>query len=171
MERILLDPGAREEATMQVKTILVPVDFSDCALTALKYAEFVAKTFQAQIDVLHVWEPPRYVLPDITVQIPGQADQTLMDFARSEAGKDMEKFLMALEDDGTVEVRGRLESGDPTDRILELAAKGEYDMIVMGTHGRTGLSHLFLGSVAEKVVRRASCPVLTIRRSDSGKRK
>jgi nucleotide-binding universal stress UspA family protein len=103
------------------------------------------------------------VIPEVTVQLPGEMRQTLADFARSEAGKEMAQFLAELQGQGEVEIRGRLESGDPTEIVLGLAEREGYDLIVMGTHGRTGLSHLFLGSVAEKVVRRALCPVLTIR--------
>lgn len=148
---------------LQVAKILVPVDFSPGSRGAVELARAMASKFGSSLDVLHVWEPPRYVIPEVTVQLPGEPQQTLMDFARSEAGKEMERFLGALERDAGGQVRGRLESGDPTEVILELAQRERYDLIVMGTHGRTGLSHLFIGSVAERVVRRASCPVLTVR--------
>jgi universal stress protein A len=146
----------------KMNRILVPVDFSACSRGALEYSANLAQQFGATLHVLHVWEPPRYIIPEVLVQVPGEPSQTLADFARSEAGKEMEKFLIDLQSDA-FEVKGRLESGDPTDTILRLAADDDYHLIVMGTHGRTGLSHLFLGSVAEKVVRRAACPVLTIR--------
>lgn len=146
----------------EMNKILVPVDFSACSKTALDYAANLARRFGATLHLLHVWEPPRYIIPEVLVQVPGEASQTLADFARSEAGKEMETFLTGLQDE-EFEVKGRLESGDPTDCILRLAADEDYSLIVMATHGRTGLSHLFLGSVAEKVVRRAACPVLTIR--------
>lgn len=147
----------------QLGKILVPVDFSPCSKAALQYAVFLAKGFGSEVEVLHVWEPPRYVIPEVTVQMPGEPQRTLREFARSEAGKEMEAFLSDFEGEGEPKVSGRLTSGDPTQAILELVETGQYDLIAMGTHGRTGLSHLFLGSVAEKVVRRATCPVLTIR--------
>ncbi len=75
----------------------------------------------------------------------------------------MGTFLNELEHDGSLEARGRLESGDACDTILSVASDDDYDLIIMGTHGRTGLSHLFLGSVAERIVRRSTCPVMTIR--------
>jgi len=147
----------------RVARILVPVDFSACSRAAMEFAAYFAGRFGASVDVLHVWEPPRYVIPEVTVEVPGEPKKTLLEFARSEAGKEMESFLEELQRSGTVKVRGRLESGDPTEVILELTDTDEYDLVVMGTHGRTGLSHLFLGSVAEKVVRRSRKPVLTIR--------
>lgn len=151
-----------------VDKILVPVDFSVCSRAALEMAEVIAEKFGASVDVLHVWEPPRYVIPEVTVQLPGEPQQTLAQFARSAAGKEMEAFLVALEGKGQLRVRGRLESGDPTEVIIDLADREQYDLIVMGTHGRRGLSHVLLGSVAEKVVRRAACPVLTRRQSGAG---
>ena len=143
--------------------ILVPTDFSACSRLALDYAMFFGRHCGSQIDVLHIWEPPRYVIPEVTVQLPGEVRRSLADFARAEAGKEMDGLLAGLTVPGNVAVRGRLESGDPTEIIVELAAKESFELVVMGTHGRTGLSHVFLGSVAEKVVRRAGCPVLTIR--------
>lgn len=148
--------------------ILVPMDFSACSRLALDYAVFFARHFGSQIDVLHVWEPPRYVIPEVTVQLPGEIRQSLADFARVEAGKEMDQLLSGVVVPSNVQLRGRLESGDPTETVVELAAKEAFDLVVMGTHGRTGLSHVFLGSVAEKVVRRAACPVLTIRQPGAG---
>jgi universal stress protein A len=154
---------------LQLGRILVPVDFSPCSRSALEHAVHLAQKLGAEIEVLHVWEPPRYVIPEVTVQMPGEPQRTLMEFARSEAGKEMEGFLADFEGEGQPRVSGRLASGDPTEAIIDLAESGSYDLIAMGTHGRTGLSHLFLGSVAEKVVRRAKCPVLTIRSPEHGR--
>ncbi|MBK8480859.1 MAG: universal stress protein [Proteobacteria bacterium] len=145
--------------------ILVPTDFSACSRLALDYALFFAEHLGSQIDLLHVWEPPRYVIPEVTVQLPGEVRQSLASFARAAAGKEMNELLALLAAPDHVQVRGRLESGDPTETVVELAAREGFELVVMGTHGRTGLSHVFLGSVAEKIVRRASCPVLTIRHS------
>jgi nucleotide-binding universal stress UspA family protein len=145
--------------------VLVPVDFSSCSRAALEYASFLASRLSATVDVLHVWEPPHYVRPDVLLHPHGEAQQTLQQFARSNAGREMEWFLGNVESHG-VKVKGRLEFGNPYHVILEISSSGAYDLIVMGTHGRTGLSHLLLGSIAEKIVRRASCPVITIRSSE-----
>lgn len=151
---------------MDIKRILVPVDFSECSTAALRYAAGIAKQFGASLDVLHVLELPHYVIPDVLVEVPGERKQTLTEFARSEASKDLHKQLSELEGAG-IEVHSRLKAGYPRDEILTTAEEGHYHLVVMGTHGRTGLSHLFLGSVAEQVVRRSSVPVLTIRSPES----
>lgn len=150
---------------LAVGKILVPTDFSACSSEALRWAQVVGAKFDSQIDALHVWEPPRYVIPEIAIQMPGEPRQSLLDFAKAEASKEMEVFVLAGSDRGR-RVQARLESGDPTDTIIQLAESDQYDLIIMGTHGRTGISHLLLGSVAEKVVRRAPCPVMTIRQCE-----
>jgi nucleotide-binding universal stress UspA family protein len=147
-----------------ISRILVPVDFSPCSRAALDYAAFLGKRFGASIDVLHVWGPPRQLwYPWYTV---GPVQDWLSSFERTEAGNEMKSLLWHLENNLDITVRGRLESGDPRSTILSVAAEDHYDLIVMGTHGRTGLSHLLLGSIAEGVVQRAPCPVLTIRTPD-----
>ena len=144
----------------KVEKILVPVDFSRCSRSALEYAVFLAEKLGSSVVALHVWEAPYYLLPDATVYVPGREQQTLAQVAEVESGKQMAVLLRAYEGH-EVPVTGRIESGEPTKQILEEGK--DFDLIVMGTHGRTGLSHLFLGSVTENVVRRASCPVVTIR--------
>ena len=140
--------------------ILVPVDFSPCSRAALDYAAFLGERFGAAIDVLHVWQPPRSVWePLYTMEV---SHHRLAHFESTEAGREMKEFLAHLEDQTHIKVRGRLETGDPYKTILGVAVEDSYDLIVMGTQGRTGMSHLLLGSLAEAVVRRAPCPVLTI---------
>lgn len=137
--------------------ILVPVDFSDCSRAAVEYAATLAKRLGAEVDVMHVLETPHYVASQVMVHL------SLDEFERSQAGTAMKELLSTLEERGLLRVRGRLESGEACSSILQVAEKEPYDLIVMGTHGRTGLSHLLMGSVAEKVVRQARCPVLTVR--------
>ena len=74
----------------------------------------------------------------------------------------MEEFFSTLQRSGIVRAQGRLESGNVVDTILKVATTGKYDMVVMNTHGRSGLSRLLMGSKAEKVVRLAPCPVVTV---------
>jgi nucleotide-binding universal stress UspA family protein len=143
-----------------VKRILVPVDFSECSHAAVEWATLLALRFDAAVDVLHVWSVS--VLESWTPYEPDGVDRHLIHLEQAEAGNSMKEILTRLEQAG-VPAHGRVDSGDPLHTILRVAADGEYDVIVMGTHGRTGLTHLLLGSVAESVVRRAPCPVLTIR--------
>lgn len=150
----------------EVKRIVVATDFSSCSRDAIDYAVFLAKTFGASLDILHViWEPPTYVGAEVMVDISGESRQSLGRFAYNQAEKEISTILSAAQDEHHLRLAPRLEFGDPTTTILRIAAEDQYDMIVMGTHGRTGFSHFLMGSVAEKVVRRASCPVLTVRGS------
>jgi nucleotide-binding universal stress UspA family protein len=148
----------------KVQRVLVPVDFSDCSRAALDYAALLAAEFGADIDVLHVWESPLYASPETMIYLGDRATQTLADFARTQAGKLMEELMAKLVlRQGVGRVQGRLESGRPFQVIVSVAQEGAYDLVVMGTHGRTGFSRLATGSVAERVVRMAPCPVLTVR--------
>jgi nucleotide-binding universal stress UspA family protein len=139
----------------QFKRILVPVDFSPCSDAAVEHAWQLGRVFGAEIHLVYVWKPSLFTA---TAESPGLS---LTSFAATEAGDRMKGCLERLEGKGA-RVMGRLEQGDPEHVILELASRDGYDLIVMGTHGRTGVAHLVRGSVAEHVVRRAPCPVLTI---------
>jgi nucleotide-binding universal stress UspA family protein len=145
-----------------VTRVLVPVDFSPSSRAALEYAAFVADAFGATVVVLHVWEPPGYVGPDTLALLPVAAAQPGWEETRGEVLREVEAFLgPAGARPRRLEVR--VEAGEPSDVILAAAAKGGADLVVIGTHGRTGLTRLLLGSVAEAVLRRAPCPVLTLR--------
>lgn len=145
---------------MNLKKILVPVDFSPSSRRALEYALALAERFQGKVEVLHCWEVPAYLRPDLTVW-SGEVSVTLADHARREAEKGMQEFLADLKATGSV--TSRVVAGAPYATILAACDETACDLVVMGTHGRTGLSHLVLGSVAEKVVRHAKCPVMTVR--------
>jgi len=150
-----------------IKKILVPVDFSDGAQSALALAATMARTFGASIELLHVWQPPP-LIPLAMVIIPSAPEAEPMpvnmeELARSTAGAQMKDLATRLHEEGVKEVRSRVGIGNPAHEIVDLAELGHFDLIVMGTHGRTGFAHAVLGSVAEKVVRRAKCPVLTAR--------
>ncbi|MBM4361055.1 MAG: universal stress protein [Deltaproteobacteria bacterium] len=145
-----------------LKRILVPVDFSPCSRAALDRAADLAGHFGASIHVLHCWEVPAYLRPDLTVW-SGEVSATLAEHAEREARRAMEQFL---EESGVAArsvVTSELLSGAPYTVIsAALEARG-YDLVVLGTHGRSGLAHLVLGSVAERVVRHSRVPVLTVR--------
>lgn len=136
--------------------ILVPVDFSDAALAALEYAGVIGARFNSKIDVLHVWRPPE----DIESKM-----ELLAEFAMSDAGHTMVSWLTSFEQHCDAEAHGRLALGDArdvADAIVQAVQTGKYDLVVMGTHEHQGLLHLLKSSVAEKVVRRAPCPVVTV---------
>ncbi len=145
-----------------VRRILVPVDFSPSSRAALEFAGYLADRTGASVDVLHVWEPPAYVGADSLGMFPAAPAQPLWDRTRGEVMREMEHFL-GRRDPKAPAISARVEAGEPSDTILHVAKESGADLIVMGTHGRTGLSRLLIGSVAEAVLRRSSCPVLTIR--------
>jgi universal stress protein A len=145
----------------EIRRILVPVDFSECSRAALEGAVLLAERFGGSIDVLHVWNTPHYVGPEFLIREPGETGHPLAKEALTEAERRMREFLSGIRPGGKFQVR--FEQGKPFETIIKLAGDEHFDAIVMGTHGRSGLQHLVLGSVAEKVVRSASCPVMTIR--------
>jgi nucleotide-binding universal stress UspA family protein len=150
----------------RLSRLLVPVDFSSCSLEALEYAGFLAEKFDATMDVLHVlWEPPPYVGMEVLAFTSTQAEgqRTLAEHTRRIAEDELKTFLSRVKGDWKGRVTPRLLPGNPWQVITQVAAKEGHELIVMGTHGRSGFSHALLGSVAEKVVRKAPCPVLTIR--------
>ena len=145
-----------------IRKILVPVDFSEPSHAALSYAAELAKSFDAIVDVLHVWEVPAF-LPARGIALEGAADQSLMELVKTNSEGALEQFVADATKRG-VRIHGaRSELGTPSRTIVDLAREGGYDLVVIGTHGRTGLSHALIGSVAERVVRHAHCPVLSVR--------
>lgn len=152
-----------------VTRILVPIDFSPSARAALEYAGYLAGRLGAAVEVLHVFEPPGYVGPDTLALVPITAGQHDFAQTRAEVERQVQQFL--AQTPGLPATRAvRIESGEPSDTILRVAGEGGADLLVMGTHGRTGLSRLLIGSVAEAVLRRAACPVLTLRVPSKGAR-
>jgi nucleotide-binding universal stress UspA family protein len=145
------------------KRILVPTDFSAGSRAALDHAAGLAERFGATVVALHVWQPPALMRADDAISLAGEPYQTLAEAARLRASAAMDDFLAPLIEHEGLWFRRQLATGDPADAILDAASDGRFDLIVMGTHGRTGIKRMILGSVAEKVTRRASCPVLTIR--------
>ncbi|MEP6934641.1 MAG: universal stress protein [Nitrospirota bacterium] len=139
-----------------LERILVPVDFSDCSLDALGYAAMVAQQAKASLLLLHVLEPVSYGL-DFTL---GQSTARHADAATWT--KRLEE-LVSSHQRPTMQVESQLRGGFPSDSILDSAQTLPCDLIVMGTHGRRGISHALSGSVAEAVLRKARCPVLTVR--------
>ncbi len=144
--------------------ILVPIDFSDCSRAALEHAAFLAQKIQGTIDLVHIWDVPAFIAPEAMVGAAGTT-QTLAQLAQDQAGVTMKEFAEEARKNGLPIGNATTEQGDAARTIVELAEREAYDLIAMGTHGRSGFAHLLLGSVAEKVVRHSKVPVLTIRES------
>lgn len=138
---------------LPIRTILLPTDFSEGAAHACRVACTVARDCHARLILLHVFTPP--------VLISGE---NLLPPDPAILKAELEAQLKALKvEDSDLQVERRLEEGFPGLEILRMARETNADLIVMGTHGRTGLSRLLMGSVAEQVVRKAPCPVLTVK--------
>jgi universal stress protein A len=143
--------------TFQIKRILVPTDFSRGSHVALEAAADIAEKFGASIDVLHVWTPPTIVAFDAAI-VPTPEDLTALTESLQHS-LDRAIASVPLPKD---RVEKHLVQGSDWREIVEVANRRGSDLIVVGTHGRTGVSHLLLGSVAEKVVRSAKRAVLTV---------
>jgi nucleotide-binding universal stress UspA family protein len=142
---------------MQLKKILVPFDFSDHSQKALTWALGLAGKWEAEIRLLHVFQPPMYP--------PMMAG--FLDPSQFEAGLRLEA-TRRLKEVADREKARRIDTqvtiGEPFVDICRVAKEDGFDLIVMGSHGRTGLAHVLVGSVAERVVRHATCPVLVVSR-------
>jgi len=141
--------------------ILLPTDFSDCSSEAARAARRLAERFKAGLLVLHVLDEPAALDPMFRGEAPLEL---LRDRMEQYAREGMEAFL-AAHFQGLPEVTSRIASGVPHREILREARETGADLIVIGTHGRTGVEHVIFGSTAERVVRMAPCPVLTVRQS------
>jgi nucleotide-binding universal stress UspA family protein len=138
---------------LPIRTILHPTDFSQNSDWAFDLACALAKDYGARVIILHVSLPPAHVYGDgvVLTQPMDYQDELRKKLCRLQPGHP------------GVPMEHRLVEGDAGEAIVQLAEETKSDLIVMGTHGRTGLSRLLMGSVAEKVVRRAPCPVLTLK--------
>jgi nucleotide-binding universal stress UspA family protein len=132
-----------------VRRILVAVDLSSCSCAALEFAHSLGAALGASLEVLFVYQPN-----DGTALGPEEAKATR---------QELHRFIEKAKLDASVALSERVESGDARDRIVTIAGSDGFDLIVLGTHGRTGRPHSLAGSVAESVVRTASRPVLTVR--------
>lgn len=144
---------------IEIHNILCPTDFSEPSRTATNYALEFARGFGAQLHLLHVIEDPVLFIPALGGYVPDSREIE----AFAETG--LENWIFT-EDAGNVEITKRWVHGRPFAEILRDAEERDVDLIVMGTHGRGFLPHLLMGSVAERVVRHAPCPVLTVRHAD-----
>lgn len=144
------------------RRILVAVDYAPCSKAALDIAAEFARTSGGTVDLLHVFRKPEVIPPEFAV-MHDKSDRSLTTLLRERSQEDMDAYLRKVTEHAGQIGRAWVDDGDPATCILEHADKGDYDLIVLGTHGRTGLDHVLLGSVAEKVVRLCPKPVLTVR--------
>ena len=142
---------------MTPKKILVPTDYSPSSKLALQYAVTLAAAFHSKVHVFNAWEVPPYLRPDLTVWV-GDVSTTLSIHACAEAQKGMREFLADAKVEESENLTSTVVNGAPYATILSLAKEGSFDLIAMGTHGRTGVAHLVLGSVAERVSTPAAPP-------------
>jgi universal stress protein A len=143
---------------MDIRRILVPCDFSEYAEKALTWALELAERWRSRVLLLHVIPRPSY---------PPMLMGSYFDVAQFEASLQAEaetraKEIVARAGNKAVQIETQVIIGEPFSDICRMAEDEKVDLIVMGSHGRTGLRHVLLGSVAERVVRHAPCPVLVI---------
>ncbi|MET0386586.1 MAG: universal stress protein [Polyangiales bacterium] len=139
--------------------ILVPVDFSSGSAVALRYGVKLARALQAQLCIVHVWRNP-ISLWEGGLGVPRSVTRELESAARAELDATLAKTRSEYP-----RVDARFYLGDPRDGILKAARDCHADAIVIATHGRSGLTRVLVGSVAEHVLRHATCPVLTLSRA------
>lgn len=147
---------------VHLQRIMVALDFSPHADIALNYGVELAKAFQAEIIVCHVIEQP-----DLLSQLPpgGEAyfPPNLHEVHRKQAAQECREML---KEKGVANGRAVIGEGTPFVEILRIADSESVDLLIVGTHGRGAIAHMLLGSVAERVVRKARCPVLTVHRGE-----
>ncbi len=144
---------------MKINNILVPIDFSEYSIKALDYAVDFGSCFGSKLFLIYVNEPPLYpadfsmgqvVLPEVDENFLNRAEEEL-------------DTLIANKIRGKLQAEKIVKTGKPFIEIIETAKEKEIDLIIIATHGHTGVEYLLFGSTAEKVVRKAPCPVLTLR--------
>ena len=152
---------------MKLKRILVPIDFSASSLAALDYAAELTTGFSPELLLLFVLEPVQFASAGHVYGSPTPINvESLIAEQRRLAQADLADLAARLTRRG-VRARTAIGEGAPHRVIVDTASRLGADLIAMGTHGRTGLSRLFMGSVAEMVARHAGCPVLTVRGQDA----
>ncbi len=143
---------------MAFRSILVPVDYSEPSRRALELA--LSLDENPQVSVVHAWDRPAYVGEELVAH-PDGSRRSLSDLIRENAEREMTDFLAGVKTGGKA-FKHFLITGDPVSAIIAEAGKPGYDVIVVGTHGRTGITKLLLGSVTEKLIRLSPIPILTV---------
>lgn len=143
--------------------ILVAVDFSAHSDQAVRVAATFARCFDAPLTITHVYDPLVYAMPDGISLVSQPQLERLFEALRGQLGEVQRQAL----DAGAPRVETKLLQGHVAATLVDCAASGKFDLIVIGTQGRTGVQHLLLGSIAERVVRLAPCPVLIAKKAQS----
>jgi nucleotide-binding universal stress UspA family protein len=145
---------------IQLNRILVPIDFSEFSRHALRYGCALAEKFGADLHLLNVVEPYYPPVPEAGMML-GEKDEYLSGL-KNAAERELTRLPDPSQAKGVTVVRSVV-AGPPFVEIVRYAREHAVDLIVVGSHGRSGLAHVLMGSVAERVVRKAGCPVLTVR--------
>ncbi|BDG04428.1 universal stress protein [Anaeromyxobacter oryzae] len=144
--------------TADWKKICCPIDFSDASRAAMEVAGDLARRFGAELVLLHAYPIPGYTFPDGSIVASPKMMQELAD----QAERHLQEWRADAEKLGISRVTTAKAIGEPAAEIVAFAKEQGVGLVVVGTHGRTGLEHALMGSIAERVVRRAGCPVLTV---------
>jgi universal stress protein A len=144
---------------MAFRSILVPVDYSEPSRRALELALTLDEA--ADVTVVHAWDRPAYVGEEMIAHADGSR-RSLSELIRENAEREMTEFLARVKTPPGKTFRHHLVTGDPVSAIIAEASKPGYDLVVVGTHGRTGMTKLLLGSVTEKLIRLSPIPILTV---------
>jgi nucleotide-binding universal stress UspA family protein len=141
------------------KRILCPIDFSDASRAALEAVAELSKRYGARVALFHAYPVPGYTFPDGSFV----ASSKMLEELAEQANRHMQEWKELAGKLGIAQVETATAIGEPAHEILAFAKAQQADLVVIGTHGRTGIQHALMGSVAERVVRRSTCPVLTVR--------
>lgn len=141
------------------KKLLCPIDFSDASREALETAAALAKRHGAALTLFHAYPVPGYTFPDGSFV----ASSKMLEELAEQANRHLAEWKAIAVAAGVPSVESATAVGEPAHEIVTFATEKGMDLVVVGTHGRTGLTHALMGSVAERVVRKAPCPVLTVR--------
>jgi nucleotide-binding universal stress UspA family protein len=145
--------------TADWKRICCPIDFSDASRAAMEVAADLARRFGADLVLLHAYPVPGYTFPDGSVVASPKMLQDLADGAE----RHLEEWRREAERLGGARVSAAKSAGEPAKEIVAFAREEGVDLLVLGTHGRSGIEHALMGSITERVLRKAHCPVLTVR--------
>jgi universal stress protein A len=155
--------AATDESDLAFAKVLVPIDFSEHSKRTVSYATRTATRHNSTIYLLHVFQIPDYVVTPYARRRQNSAEvQSHVDAAELEARENLELFAQELSNRG-VKVEAYLRVGYPFDEIVLMANHFDVDLIIIGSHGRSGISRLLVGSTAERVVEHARCPVLVVK--------
>lgn len=147
---------------MPFQKILVPIDFSELTPKVLHTAAEMCRRFEARATLLHVWDAELFAVPDVyRLYDPRQLPEL-----HNKLMQKLERARHDMQADGALQIDVAFAEGTPYREVLRFARDGAFDLIVLGTHGRSGLAHSLLGSVAEKITRLADCAVMTVHSGD-----